>query len=113
TGLISPYKERAIARHEIMISLESLIKIAAYLLKNKGSFYMLYHPFRLVELISLMKKYQLEPKRMRFIHSRIGEDAKMVLLEAVKGAGQWLNVEYPLFIYDKKGDYTEEINKLL
>ncbi|MCK5427583.1 MAG: methyltransferase, partial [Thermodesulfovibrionia bacterium] len=76
TGLISGDHERAVARHEINITLKDIIHTASYLLKNTGKFYVIFHPFRLIELIGLLKKAKLEPKRMKFVHSRMGEEAK-------------------------------------
>jgi tRNA1Val (adenine37-N6)-methyltransferase len=112
TGLLSFDEERAAARHEINITLNTLIQTASYLLKNTGKFYMIYHPFRLIELISIFQSSKLEPKRMRFVHSRIGEDAKIVLIEAVKGSGAWLKVEPPFYIYEKGSKYTVEMKKI-
>lgn len=134
TGLLSIDKERAIARHEIKITLPDLIHTAAYLLKHTGRFYLIYHPFRLIELIGLLKKARLEPKRMRFVHSRrvgpclparsaesrragssltkSGEEAKMVLIEAVKGSGTWLKIEPPFYIYRESSEYTAEMKKV-
>jgi len=68
TGRLSANKESAIARHEIKISLTDIVSIASYLLNNRGMFYLIYHPFRLAELVSLLQKARLEPKRMRFVH---------------------------------------------
>lgn len=112
TGLLSIDEERAVARHEIKITLPEIIETASYLLKNGGRFYLIYHPFRLVELIELLHKVNLEPKKMRFVHSRIVEEAKMVLLEAVKGSGQWLKIEPPLYIYEKGNEYTAEMKRI-
>ena len=106
-------KERAVARHEIKISLPELISTASYLLKHSGKFFMIYHPFRLAELISMLRESRLEPKRMRFVHSREGEEAKMVLIEAVKGSGTWLKIETPLYLYKRGKTYTEEVLKIL
>lgn len=113
TGRLSIYKERAVARHEIEITLPDLIKTASYLLKHSGKFFLIYHPFRLAELISLLQKAKLEPKRMKFVHSRTGEEAKMVLIEAVKGSGTWLKIAPPLYIYEKGTEYTSELKKIL
>jgi len=112
TGLLSIDKERAIARHEIKITLKHLIDTAAYLLKNKGRFYLIYHPFRLIELIAKLQKSGLEPKRMRFVHSREGEEARMVLVEAVKSSGTWLRIEPPFYIYEKGNEYTAEMKRI-
>ena len=113
TGLMSIYEEKAVARHEIEITLPDLISTASYLLKHSGKFYMIYHPFRLAELISLLRKSRLEPKRIRFVHSRTGEEAKMVLIEAVKGSGIWLKISPPLYLYEKGNKYSQELNSIL
>jgi tRNA1Val (adenine37-N6)-methyltransferase len=113
TGRISINDERAIARHEIKMRLEDLIEIAAFLLKNSGKFFLIYHPFRLAELIDKLREKRLEPKRMRFVHSRQGEEARMVLVEAVKGSGVWLKIEPPVFVYDIDGNYTEEMIRIM
>ncbi len=113
TGRISVFEERAVARHEIEITLPDLLKTAAYLLKHSGRLYLIYHPFRLAELVGLMQKVKLEPKRMRFVHSRAGEEAKMVLIEAVKGSGTWLKVDSPLYLYEDKDNYTSEMREIL
>jgi tRNA1Val (adenine37-N6)-methyltransferase len=112
SGRLSADSERAIARHEIKISLSDIIDTASYLLKNMGRFYLIYHPLRMIELIGLMQKAGLEPKKMRFVHSRVGEEAKMVLIEAVKGSGKWLKIAPPFYIYDKDGGYTAEMKKV-
>jgi len=112
SGLLSTDKERAVARHEIKISLPEIINTASYLLKNTGRLYLIYHPFRLIELIGLLQKARLEPKRMRFVHSRIGEEAKMVLIEAVKDSGAWLKIETPFYIYEKGREYSAEMKRV-
>ncbi|RJQ45022.1 MAG: tRNA1(Val) (adenine(37)-N6)-methyltransferase [Nitrospiraceae bacterium] len=113
TGRLSISEERAVARHEIEITLPDLIKTASYLLKHSGKFFLIYHPFRLAELIMLLQKSRLEPKRARFIHSKAGEEAKMVLIEAVKGSGTWLKVEPPLYLYEDNAEYTPELKNIL
>ncbi|MBS1112113.1 MAG: SAM-dependent methyltransferase [Nitrospirae bacterium] len=112
TGLISNDNERAAARHEINIKLPDLINTASYLLKNAGKFYMIYHPFRLIELIALLQSKHLEPKRIQFVHSKEGEEAKMVLIEAVKNSGAWLKVEPPLYIHEEDGEYTAAMKRI-
>ncbi len=119
SGLLSINKERAVARHEIKITLPALVNTASYLLENTGKFYLIYHPFRLVELFELLRKARLEPKRIRFVHSRrvesptrMGEEAKMVLIEAVKGSGSGLKIEPPFYIYKKGSEYTDEMKRV-
>jgi len=113
TGRLSVYEERAVARHEIQITLPDLIRTASRLLKHSGKFFMIYHPFRLAELISLLQKSRLEPKKMRFVHSKTGGEARMVLIEAVKGSGMWLKVLPPLYIYQADAYYTQELLEIL
>lgn len=112
TGLLSPEEEKAIARHEIKITIEDILETGSYLLKEKGRLDIIHHPVRLVELFSKMKKYGLEPKRLRFIYSKEGVDAKMVLVEGVKGGRGGLKVEKPLYIYESNGSYTEEMREI-
>jgi tRNA1Val (adenine37-N6)-methyltransferase len=113
TGRISIDDEKAAARHELKITLPRLTETASYLLKDKGRFCLIYHPFRLIELIGHLQQAKLEPKRMRFVHPREGEEAKMVLIEAVKGSGRWLKVDPPLYIHEEGNEYTEEIKFML
>lgn len=112
SGLLSVNEERAVARHEIKITLHDIIATASYLLKNTGKFYLIYHPFRLIELTGLLHRVRLEPKRIRFVHSGIGEEAKMVLIEAVKGSGAWLKIEPPFYIYEKGSEYTADMRRI-
>ena len=113
TGRLSKFQERAVARHEIEITLPDLIKTASYLLKHSGKFYLIYHPFRLAELVEMLRKSRLEPKRMRFVHSKEGDEAKMVLIEAVKGSGTWLKIDPPLYLYGADSEYTPEMKRIL
>jgi tRNA1Val (adenine37-N6)-methyltransferase len=113
TGRISSYGERAVARHEIELTLPDLVSTASYLLKHSGRLFLIYHPFRLAELISMLREARLEPKRMRFVHSKVGDEAKMVLIEAVKGAGVWLKVDSPLYLYVKRDEYSDEVRNIL
>lgn len=112
TGRVSPFPEISQARHEIAITLDEIISTSAYLLKNRGTFCIVYHPYRLAELITVLKAYRLEPKRMRVVHDRKDNEARIVLIEAVKGAGQWLKVEAPLFIHRDSGEYSDEMKAI-
>lgn len=112
SGLISSVDEKAIARHEIMISLKDIIEAGSWLLRHHGRLCIIHLPERLIEIISFMRSYQLEPKRLRFVHSTISSDAKMVLIEAVKGGRAGLKVEKPLVIYNEDRSYTKEMEDL-
>ncbi len=109
SGLVNPEEERAVARHEIRLKLFELVKAAHYLLKTKGRFFLIHHPARLGELVSTLRERRMEVKRLRFVHSRASSEAKMVLVEALHCGRVGLKVERPLFIYDEKGAYTEEM----
>lgn len=112
TGLINPKDKKAISRHEILINLEELIYSASRLLKGGGRFYMIHRPERLNEIILLLNKYKLVPKRLRFIHSHTSKSPRMVLVESSKSGGEFLKIEPPLFVYNDDGSYTDEILKI-
>ncbi len=112
SGRINIEEEKAIARHEMKLNLNELINAAYYLLREKGRFCLIYHPSRLAELIIILRKKMLEPKRICFVHSTIHTEAKMVLIEAVKGGKPGLKVEKPFLIYNIDGNYTEEMEKI-
>lgn len=112
SGRISAEEEKAIARHEIKLRLPELINAASYLLRAKGRFCIIYHPYRLSELVEILKKKSLEPKRLRFVHSNASSEAKMILIEAVKGGKEGIKVEKPLYIYKENGSYTDEMAQI-
>lgn len=112
TGKTCERENKFISRHEVTASLEDFIKTSFDLLKDKGSLYMVHRPERLSEIIYLLKTYKLEPKKIRLIHSNINQEPKLVLIKAVKNAKEFLTVEKPLFIYNEKGEYTEEIYEI-
>ena len=112
SGLLNSEEERAIARHEIMLKLDELADAAAAALKIRGRFCLIHHPNRLAELIVALKKREMEPKRLRFVHSSPATEAKMVLVEAVKGGRAGLKVETPSYIYNEDGSYSNEMKAI-
>ncbi|WP_455718392.1 tRNA1(Val) (adenine(37)-N6)-methyltransferase, partial [Anaerosporobacter sp.] len=108
-GLQNPDMPKAIARHEVLCTLEDVVREAAKVLKQNGRFYMVHRPFRLVEIISCMTKYKLEPKRMKFVYPYVDKEPNMVLIEAIKGAKSMVKVEAPLIVYKEPNVYTDEI----
>jgi len=102
----------AIARHELLTDLETVINIANKLLKENGRFFMIHRPSRLSEIFASMRQNRIEPKRIRFIHSYIDSKANLVLIEGLKGSGVWLDVEPPLAVYKEKNVYTDEVLKI-
>jgi len=108
-GLTNPEMPKAIARHEILCSLEDVVREAAAVLKPGGHFYMVHRPFRLAEIFGKMQKYKLEPKRMRLVYPYIDKEPNMVLIEGVLGGNSRITVEKPLIVYKEKNVYTDEI----
>ena len=101
-GKINPSSSRAIARHEIKGDLEDIISVSNYLLKNKGRIYLIYRSAKLIKLVITLKRYGIEPKVIKLIHPRPGENANLVLLEGVKGGKEELKIEDPIFLYSNK-----------
>ena len=108
-GLKNPSDAKAIARHEVLCTLEDVVASAAALLKSGGRFYMVHRPFRLVEIFMAMTKYNLEPKRMRLVHPYADKEPNMVLIEAVRGGKSMIKIEKPMVVYKEPGVYTQEI----
>lgn len=108
-GLTNPETPKAIARHEILCTLEDVVSQTARLLRPGGHFYMVHRPFRLAEIIAMLVQYKLEPKRMRLVYPYVDKEPNMVLIEAVRGGKSRMTVEKPLIIYREQGVYTEEI----
>ena len=108
-GITNEKSPRAIARHELLCTLEDVISQAAKLLRPGGSFYMVHRPFRLVDIMVLMREYHLEPKRIKLVYPYIDKDPNMVLIEGLRGGRPRLTVEKPLVVYQSPGVYTDEI----
>ena len=108
-GLRNPDMPKAIARHEVLCTLEDVVSQAAKVLKDRGRFYMVHRPFRLTEIMNVLTKYKLEPKRMQLVYPYIDREPNMVLIEALKGGNSRITVERPLIVYEKPGEYTKSI----
>lgn len=111
-GLKNPDLPKAIARHEILCTLEDVIREGARILKPGGHFFMVHRPFRLVEIITTLTKHRLEPKRMQFVHPFCHKEPNMVLIEAVRGGNPMVKIEPPLIVYDSPGVYTKDIYRI-
>jgi len=112
TAIKNPDLPMAIARHELLTDLETVINIASKLLKESGKFFMVHRPSRLSEIFASMRQNRIEPKRLRFIHPYIESKANLVLIEGAKGSGVWMDVEPPLVVYKDKNVYTDEVLKI-
>lgn len=108
-GLSSASSAKAIARHEVLCTLEDILRESAKLLRPGGRFYMVHRPFRLAEIMSQMVAYKIEPKRMQLVYPYVDKEPNMVLIEGLRGGKSRLTVEKPLIVYKEPGIYTDEI----
>ena len=108
-GLTNPSEAKAIARHELLCTLEDVIREAAKLLPSKGRFYLVHRPFRLAEILCTMSQYGIEPKRMKLVYPFVDKEPNMVLIEGLRGGRPRMTVEKPLIVYERPGVYTREI----
>ena len=104
---------KALARHEITLTLDDVLRQAKYLLKNDGMFAMVHRTERLVEILEKLKEYRLEPKKIQFIYPKKGRDSDLFLIEAVKNGKPGLKMLSPLIVHEENGEYTKEISKIL
>ena len=111
-ALTNEREAKMIARHETTAALEDFISTAAELLKDRGDFYLVHRPARLVDIFSLGRLYHLEPKEIRLIHPSPGKTPNIVLVHCVKNGGAELRLLEPLCVYNKEGGYTEAIKKI-
>ena len=108
-GIKNPGDAKAIARHEVLCTLDDVVREGTRVLKPGGRFYMVHRPRRLIEILQTMKQYGLEPKRMKFVHPYKDREANMVLIEAVRGGKALMKVEAPVIVFDENGEYSQEI----
>ena len=105
----SEYK--TIARHEIKLDLEKLFKIAKKLLKNKGNIAIVHRPERLSDIVSEMKKKNIEPKRIQFVYPSINSEANILLIEGTKNGNPGVKILPPLISHKQNGEYTEQVKQ--
>ena len=109
SGIKNENEMKLISRHEIKCNIEDIIKVSSKLLKDNGELYMVHRPDRLVGIIECLRKYKIEPKKIRFVYSKKEDNSNLVLIKAVKNAGEFLKIEKPLYIYDENNKYTDEV----
>ena len=112
TGITNENEAKLISRHEITANLEDFISISKDLLKDKGEFYMVHRPERLVDILSLMRKYKIEPKILKFVSPNKNKEPNLILIKGIKNANGFLRVEKNLYVYNEDGKYTNEILKI-
>lgn len=113
TGKTNENSKKLISRHEITATLKDFIKISYIMLKDKGTLYMVHKPERLVDIIYQLRKNKIEPKEIRFVHPYEKKEPNLILIKAVKNGGQFLKIDKPLYVYNERGEYTEEILKYI
>jgi len=111
-GLKNPDVPKAVARHEVLCTLEDVVREVARCLKPGGRFYLVHRPHRLIEIITALTSCRLEPKRMKMVHPYVDREANMVLIEAVRGGKSMIKVEAPIVVYKEPGVYTDEIYEI-
>ena len=109
TGLKNEEEKKIISRHEVKATLEDFMQISSYLLKDKGEFYMVHRPERLVDIMSIMRQNKIEPKNIRFVCPNTKKAPNLVLIKGIKLGNPFLKVEKNLYVYNENGKYTEEI----
>ena len=109
TGKTNENEKKLISRHEYKANLNDFIETASYLLKDKGTLFMVHRPERLADIIEKMRKEKIEPKQIRFVYPKINKEPNLILIKGVKNARAFLKIDKPLYVYDENGNYTQEI----
>lgn len=102
---------KTIARHEITLNLDDLMKISSKLLKNNGVIGIVHRPDRMIDIIEAMRKYNIEPKKIQFVYPKKGMDANILLIEGRKNGKSGLKILNPIYSHEENGEYTEEIKQ--
>lgn len=108
-GITNALNTKTIARHEVLCTLDDILRESAKILKPGGRFYMVHRPFRLAEILSKMVQVGVEPKRMRMVYPYIDKEPNMVLIEGKRGGNSRMTVEPPLIVYKETGVYSDEL----
>jgi tRNA1(Val) A37 N6-methylase TrmN6 len=111
-GFTNDIDTKTISRHEVMCSLDDVIRTSSQLLVPKGRFFMVHRPTRLADIMCTMRKYRIEPKKLRFVHPAPTKAANMVLVEGMSMGGEELKMLPPLYVYNYDGTYSDEINEI-
>lgn len=112
TGVINEKDAIIISKHEVSCTLEDVIKEAARLLKFNGEFYMIHKSERIADVFCTMRKYKIEPKRVRFVYPQVDKPSNLVLVEGTRSGKEFLKHEKPLIVYKENKEYTDEIYKI-
>lgn len=102
---------KTIARHEVKLNIDEIMKISKKLLKNNGNIAIVHRPERLIEIIEAMKKNGIEPKKIQYVYPKINKEANILLIEGVKNGKPGVKILEPLYSHEGNGNYTEQIKK--
>ena len=111
-GLQNDTDTKSVSRHEVLCTLDDVIRVSAELLISKGRFFMIHRPARLADIMCSMREHKIEPKRLRFVHPSEGKAPNLVLIEGMKDGGDELNFLPPLYVHNADGTYTTEIDEI-
>lgn len=112
SGIKCPDNSKFIARHEVMCTLDDVVRVAEAMLKDGGHFCMVHRPSRLSDVIETMRKYKIEPKRLRLVHPHINSEPALFLIDGLRRGGNELRVMPPLILYDDNMNETEELKRI-
>ena len=112
TAVKNELDTKIIARHEVLCTLEDVIKTGSALVKQRGHLVLVHKPGRLCDILCLMRENKIEPKRIRFVHKRVGSEPSLVLVDGAFGGGRELRILPPLYIFDENGEETIELKRI-
>ena len=112
SGILNPEDDMAIARHEVLCTLEDVLFSASKLLQVGGRFAMVHRPERMMDILMGMRSVQLEPKRIRMVHSQLHKAPSLILIEAISHGKPFLSWMPPLIMYDENNKYTDELKEI-
>lgn len=112
SGLVNDGDAKTISRHEVMCSLEDVVRVASELLKPHGKLFMVHRAYRLTDIICAMRSCRLEPKIMRMVAPSQGREPNLVLVCGIRHANSELKVLPTLYVRDDNGNYTKEIDEI-
>jgi tRNA1(Val) A37 N6-methylase TrmN6 len=109
----NPNEHLAIARHEIMCTLEDVVRVSSQLVKQGGKIAFVHRPERLLDIVTLMREYKIEPKRVQLVYPKRNKEANTLLIEGIKDGNKGLKVLPPLVVYEENNEYTKELQHIL
>jgi tRNA1(Val) A37 N6-methylase TrmN6 len=111
-SLVNDNNHKTIARHEILLNIDEILRVTRKILKNNGNFGIIHRPERMLEILNKMQQYNIEPKRIQFVYPKENLECNMMLIEGTKNGRKGLKILPPLYVRNIKGEYTEEVRKM-